>query len=105
MLLGQAEPRVEQVARTEARVFNGNARKEKVRALLLLPLADLALAGGFLQTKDKLEALMETPLSEKQTRLLGELVTAIVQDAQQRQPGLDNVVSGEINIEEWLNSI
>ena len=105
MLPGQAEPRVQQVTRSEARVLNGNARKVKCRARLLLPLADLALAGGFLQTKDKLEALMETPLSEKQTRLLGELVTAIVQDAQQRQPGLDNVVSGEINIEEWLNSI
>ena len=33
MLLGQAEPRVEQVTRSEARVLNGNARKDKCRAL------------------------------------------------------------------------
>jgi len=103
-MMGQAVPRVQHVARSEARVLNGNARKERCRAQLLLPLADLALTGGFLQTKDKLEALMATPLTEKQTRLLGELVSAIVQDAQ-RQPGLDSVVSEEIDIEEWLNSI
>ena len=45
--MGQAVPRVQHVARSEARVLNGNARKERCRAQLLLPLADLALTGGF----------------------------------------------------------
>ena len=100
-----AEPRVQQVSRKEAKELNGNARKHKCQALLLLPLADLALVGGFQQTKDKLDALMATPLTEKQTRLLGEVVSAIVQDAQQHQPGLDNVISDQIDIDAWLNSL
>ena len=29
----------------------------------------------------------------------------LVQDTQQREPGLDNVMSGEIDIEEWLRTI
>ena len=100
-----AEPRVQHVSRKDAKELNGNARQSKCRALLLLPLADLALVGGFQQTKDKLEELMKTPLTEKQTRLLGEVVTAIVQDAQARQPGLDNVISEQVDLEAWLNSL
>jgi hypothetical protein len=100
-----AEPRVQLESRKEAKELNGNARKHKCKLLLLLPLADLALVGGFQQTKDKLEELMATPLTEKQTRLLGEVVSAIVQDAQERQPGLDNVISDQVDIEAWLNSL
>ena len=99
-----AEPRVQQVSRKEAKELNGNARKHKCQALLLLPLADLALVGGFQQTKDKLEELMKTPLTEKQTRLLGAVVEAIVKDAQARQPGLDNLIAEEEALEAWLNS-
>ena len=100
-----AEPRVQHVSRKDAKELNGNARQSKCRALLLLTLADLALVGGFQQTKDKLEELMKTPLTEKQTRLLGEVVTAIVQDAQARQPGLDNVISEQVDLEAWRNSL
>ena len=60
-----AEPRVQHVSRKDAKELNGNARQSKCRALLLLTLADLALVGGFQQTKDKLEELMKTPLTEK----------------------------------------
>ena len=101
-----AEPRVQHVSRKDAKVLNGNARQLKCRALLSLSLTDLALVGGFQQTKDKLEELMKTPLTEKQTRLLDAVVTAIVQDAQGRQPGgLDDVIAEQVDIEEWLNSL
>jgi hypothetical protein len=101
-----AVPRVELSSRSEALLLRGNERKERGRAALLLPLADLALAGGFQRTKEKAEALMTTPLTIKQTKLLGELVTAVVEDTQQRQqPGLDSVVLGELDIEEWLRHL
>ena len=99
-----AEPRVQHVSRKDAKELNGNARKSKCKLLLLLPLADLGMVGGFQQTKDKLEELMKTPLTEKQTRLLGAVVEAIVKDAQARQPGLDNLIAEEEALEAWLNS-